>query len=64
MASLSSDKNGNRVIQFQGEGQGAARSVSARSRCRSARKVQGHVEELVAANPNAASRRACAPPAG
>ena len=50
MASLSSDKGGNRVIQFTREGQGRGTLRLGKISLATARKVHGHVEELIAAN--------------
>ena len=50
MASLSSDKGGNRLIQFARKGQGRGTLRLGKVPLSTARKVKGHVEELIAAN--------------
>ncbi len=50
MASISSDKSGNRVIQFAREGQGRGTVRLGKVSKAAAIKVKGHIEELIAAN--------------
>jgi integrase len=49
MASLSSDRNGHRVIQFTRSGQGRGTLRLGQVSLAKARKVHGHIEELIAA---------------